>query len=170
MRNLSIGWALLLASGFVAAQAAPRTLPTADCKTGSKRCHVLVTVVAAGGTCSAEVSLDPDIVNVLAAERRKTYRIVWLLPDGYVFRHALGDGVVIQKDMLDQPDDHDEFGSGQVSDKDDGDASGKARGTRWRLNYFNKVPERFKYKIQFRDVAGTKVYSCDPTITNLEAH
>lgn len=172
MRNLqgSIGWALLLAGVVGAAQAAPKMLPTPDCKTGSKRCHVLVTVVASGGTCSAEVSLDPDKVQVLATERNKRYRIVWVLPDGYVFRPAMGDGVVIEKDMLDMPDDHDEFGSGQVSDKDDGEASGKAKGTRWRLNYFNKVGDRFKYKIQFREAATGKVYSCDPTISNLEAH
>jgi len=171
MRNLKrhIGWTLVLASCLGTAPVAWAT-PTADCKKATNRCHVLVTVVVSGGNCGSTVKLDPEKVSVSKYERHTDYRVIWILPVGYVFRPAMGDGITIQKDMLDQPDDHGEFARGDVAKDDDGD-TGHTRGRRYRLEYYNSVGESFKYKIQFReDKPGGLVYSCDPTITNLEAN
>ena len=156
-----IGGILVLACSFGAADAAP----VPGCDKGSLRCYVAVTLPSdrTSGTCPA-VNLDPPTVAVSKHERFKAYRIVWLLPPDYEFRPAMGDGVVIKTP------DQDEFVSGAVSDQDNGNASGKPRGKRWRWKYLNTVDGHYDYSIQFRHKTdAADIRKCDPVISNIGA-
>ena len=72
MRTLkwSIGSFLLLTGSVAFAAPAP------GCDKSSRKCHVVVKVVASGGNCTAQISLDPEKVVVRESERNKKYRIV----------------------------------------------------------------------------------------------
>ena len=84
--------------------------PAAGCHVAKKKCFV--DVVEAATAC--KFAFNPDVLKVKPSNKR--FVIVWRLPDGYVFRPALGDGVTFTKEPPD-----DEFESGYSTDSDDGD-------------------------------------------------
>jgi len=155
-----IGWLVALACSVGAAQAGPVAPATAGCNRPNQRCLVEVTLTA--GTCEA-VTLTPATVAVSKHDRRKLYRLVWRLPQDFVFKPAMGDGVFIKDE------DQGEFSGGGLSSNDSGTAVGGGSGRRWRWEYRNAVDGLYHYKIQFRNKQTNQIHVCDPVISNLDA-
>ncbi len=151
---------LLGASAFAAS--APRTPAPSGCDAGKKRCIIDVKVSGSAGSYS--VTFDPDTAKVPQATRGTPFILVFRLPNLFVFKPAMGDGVVMK-----DPD-QDEFVDPHVSDDDGGTHAGTPKGWRryvWR--YLNTVDGLYHYKIQFHDTSGN-VVTGDPVITNVDTH
>jgi len=154
--NLSL-WTFLIMGTFVTC-----TLPAAaakGCDVGGKKCTVAIDFDGTG-----KVTFDPTDLRVPESEIRNEYCVIFELPNKYFFNPAEGDGVVFK-----DPTNAEFYESGTSN----GSSCSHTGGKEWRRfwwKYLNYVPKQtYRYKIQFRDAAG-KVYSGDPTITNLDSH
>ena len=139
--------AVFAATAFAASASKAPPPPPPGCDTAKQRCIVDVKITGAPG--SYAVTLDPDIVKVPMVARRKPFVIVFRLPNLFVFKPAMGDGVVLK-----DPD-QDEFVDAHVSDDDNGGPPTSPKGWRrfvWK--YLNTVDGLYRYKIQFHDTAG----------------
>lgn len=161
MLRVKSGLAVLLALACVVDPA--DAVPAPGCKTPTKRCHVIVTV---GADPCSNIIATPSKVAVLPSQRNRIYRIIWILPAGYIFKPSKGDGVAIKETF----DDQDEFDNAVVSDdEDNGEPSGKANGRHWRWRFVNSKDGLYEYTIRFRHKASSTVCVLDPVITNLDA-
>lgn len=153
--------ALLCCSAVATASVAkPKAAPAPPgCSRSTKKC--LVDIAVSGSPGSYIVTFNPDELHVKQSERRKTYLIVFRLPDTYKFKPAQGDGVFFKVD------DKGEFHSGGPSDEEGNPASSASASKRYKWVYRNLVDGRYDYKVQFRDQAEN-VITGDPLITNID--
>jgi hypothetical protein len=121
--------------------------------------------VSTGSGCY-NFCIDYDPVHLI--RNKNDIKIVWHLPDGYVFCKSAGDGVFLKRIS----DDDGQFDQMYSTEKKTGDTSAdkdckKHQHYHWRGR--NTVPRPnvpYGYTIIFHDVSGQYPYKLDPWIHN----
>ena len=148
LRMLFLGFAVTLA---LPAAAAP------GCNASLRKCIVEISLDGSG-----KVIFDPDELHIRENQIGKKYCIVFkLLPPGSSYNPAEGDGVVF-KDPT-----NGEFYESGVSNGNSCTHTTNTGASRYWWKFRNSSKGMYHYKAQFRDSTG-KVYTGDPTITNID--
>jgi hypothetical protein len=161
---LSVVTAIGLA-GCAAAPGRPEPPPPATARVGCNTaggapCRAAVAASVVGGACVASA---PDIE---LAERNRV-RLVWNLPEGFLFCPTLGDGV-----WLKTIDDDDQFGDFRPTNNANGDddEAAKAATDKCRRNFRivdrYSVAREYPYLLRFHDKTGKISCTVDPYIRN----
>ena len=149
-------------AGCVTAPGKPEPPPAAArvaCNTAAGGpCRVAVTASVEDDACVASA---PDID---LSERNKV-RLVWNLPEGFLFCPTLGDGV-----WLKSISDDDQFSDFRHTNKDNGDDDEASNTDKCRRNFrivdrYSKV-RNYPYLLRFHDKTGKVSCTVDPYIRN----
>lgn len=137
----------------------PAALVTSCNSAGGSPCKIAVTASIQGGACVASA---PDV----DLSGRTTVRLVWQLPNGFLFCPTLGDGAYIKT-----VDDDEQFGDFKATNKDNGDDDDAGTTDKCRKRFrivdkYSTSATAYPYLLRFHDKTGKISCTVDPYVRN----